>query len=42
MTESKRAEVEYAAEKGMEHSEHKIPDTESFHLITSGKETGCS
>lgn len=43
MTESKSAEVEYAAEKGMEHSEHQIPDTEpSFHLITSDTETGHS
>lgn len=40
MTETKSAEVEHSAEKGMEHSEHKIPS--SLHLITGVKETGHS
>lgn len=42
MTESKSVEVDYAAEKGMEHSVHKISSEPSPLLITGDKETGHS
>lgn len=42
MTESKSPEAKYAAEKGIEHSVHKISPEPSPHLITGDKETGHS
>lgn len=42
MTESKSAEVKYAAEKHIKHSVHKISSEPSPHLITGDKETGHS